>query len=78
MDLMPFLNQGGSFGAGLAVGLGVAFMVWRQLIQTLKDRDSDREAAAMRVEATVIALTSIDKTLGFIQGLVRDNPRGRR
>ncbi len=78
MDLMPFLSQGGSFGAGLAVGLGVAFVVWRQLVQTLKDRDSDREAAADRSEATVIALTSIDRTLGFIQSIVRDGQRGRR
>lgn len=76
MDLAPFLNQGGAFGAGLAVGLAIAFMVWRQLIQTLKDRDADRAAAALRSEATVVALNSIDKTLGFALGI--NGPKGRR
>ena len=74
MDVIqPFLNQGGLFGAGLGVGLGVAFIVWRQLVRQQGD-------VQLRSEALAVALNSIDKSLGFLIDTVKDGNgrRGRR
>ncbi len=70
-SFQPFILQGGVFGAGLAVGLVVAAVVWRQLVTVTA-------AQQERSEAIVVALNSIDKTLGFVITLVRDQTGGRK
>jgi hypothetical protein len=69
--LQPALQYGGSFGAGLMVGLAVALIVWRQLVRQQND-------ASTRSEAIAIAMTSIDKTLGFLIDTVKDSNIRRR
>jgi len=48
------------------VGLAVALIVWRQLVRQQND-------ASTRSEAIAIAMTSIDKTLGFLIDTVKDS-----